>query len=336
VEVGAPSPARAGALRPALLVLKALVSVGLLAWLLRSIDIGDMLRRFSNLRWGWLAVGFGLHQLQSLISARKWQLILAADGQRVGYFFLFRIVQIGAFLSLFLPTSFGGDVYRAWALNQIGVKTSKAAASVLFDRLSGLFALLTIGVVGCVLLLDARSAVLLLVGYVFGVATFTLVTGDAVVARLPQTSAKYVGFPFRIIRSFNTYRHRPAFFTQSLLLSAAFQFNVVLIVTTYARSLQIGPGQISFLEMVAVIPVIFLSEVLPSINGIGVRDGAFVFFFALVGSTGEQAMAVSLMVLVLRYVQSLLGAFFWVAARKSPIEHMSEVQAAGTALPPPA
>jgi hypothetical protein len=63
--------------------------------------------------------------------------------------------------------------------------------------------------------------------------------------------------------------------------------------------------------MVAVVPIVFLSEVLPSINGIGVRDGAFVFLFTLVGTTAEKAMAVSLMVLAMRYVQSFLLAAIW-------------------------
>jgi uncharacterized protein (TIRG00374 family) len=320
-----------------LLALKILVSVGLLTWLLSSIDIGNMLRRFSDLRWGWLALGVALHLLQGLINTRRWQLILGADEQQVRYFVLFRIFQIGQFLSLFLPTSFGGDVYRAWALNQTGVKASKATASVIFDRLSGLFALLSIGVFGSVLLLDTRNALLVLAGYVVGLASFLSVTGDAVVARLPLTSSKYLGFPSRVVRSFNSYRHRPAMFAQSLLLAACFQFNVVLIVSCYARSLRVVPEQVSFLEMVAVLPLIFLSEVLPSINGIGVRDGAFVFFFPLVGSTAEQALAVSLLVLLMRYVTALPGAIFWITAPRSPTGRKTELAAAdGAAVQPPA
>jgi hypothetical protein len=114
-----------------------------------------------------------------------------------------------------------------------------------------------------------------------------------------------------VLRSFNTYRKERRIFTSALALSVCFQFNVVLIVTCYARSLHVSPGEISFLEMVAVVPIVFLREVLPSINGIGVRDGAFVFLFTLVGTTAEKAMAVSLMVLAMRYVQSFLLAAIW-------------------------
>lgn len=41
-----------------------------------------------------------------------------------------------------------------------------------------------------------------------------------------------------------------------------------------------------------VIPLIYLTETLPiSINGLGVREGAFVFFFTQAGYAAEKALA---------------------------------------------
>jgi uncharacterized membrane protein YbhN (UPF0104 family) len=320
-----------------LLALKVGISAGLITWLLRSIDLRVMLGYFRDLRWDWMVLALVLHQMQGVISALKWQMILAADGQRFRLFFLFKTYQIGNFLSLFMPTSFGGDVYRTWALNRTGVKFSKSTASVLFDRLSGLFALLSIGVAGSVLLLPALAATAVVAGYTLGALGFLVVTGDQVVTRLPQPSGKYRGFPFRVLRSFNTYRHRRAAFFKTLLLSGAFQFNVVLIVWCYARSLHVSSSEISFAEMVAVVPVIFLSEVLPAINGIGVRDGAFVFFFGLVGSTAEKAMAVSIMVLLIRYLKSFVVGALWMGEIfRRPAERPAESEAISPlpAVPP--
>jgi uncharacterized membrane protein YbhN (UPF0104 family) len=290
---------------------KVAISGGLIVWLLRSIDLGLMVGYFRELHWAWLVAAIALHQLQGVLSALKWQVILAADGQRLGLFFLFKTYQIANFLSLFLPTSFGGDVYRTWAVNRTGVRFSKSTASVLFDRLSGLFALLSIGVVGGVLLLPANLAGAIIAAYLLGGAAFFILTSDHVVSRLPQPKGKYLGFPILVLRSFNIYRQSRAAFLRTVALSACFQFNVVVIVFCYARSLGIPAAEITFLEMVAVVPVIFLSEVLPAINGIGVRDGAFVFFFTLVGSTAEKAMAVSLMVLLMRYLKSFVVGAIW-------------------------
>lgn len=297
-----------------LLAIKLAVSLGLLGILLSWIDVSEMASKFVDLRWGWLIVGIALHQFQAAISSLRWKVILTADDVRMRYLFLLRTYLIAGFLSLFLPTAFGGDVYRTVALNRAGAKMSKSAASVLFDRFSGLFALLTIGIGGCMLLLEREAALLVLLGYAAAVAGFMVVTGDAVVGRLPSPTSKYLGFPFRIMRSFNAYRRRPKVLAASLALSFCFQFNVVLIVTCYARSLRVDPIDVSFMELVAVVPLALLSEVLPSINGLGVREGAFVFFFKLVGGTAEQALAVSLMLIMLRYVQSLIGAVLFTMA----------------------
>jgi glycosyltransferase 2 family protein len=290
-----------------LLGLKLLLSFGLLALLLHWINVPEMAREFTNLRWGWVILGLALHQLQATLSSVKWKIVLAADGLRVRFLFLLKTHLIGGFLSLFLPTSFGGDVYRVLALHRHGAKMSKSAASVLFDRVMGLLALLTIGIAGCLLLLDSRAALLLLLVYVGGIALFLTITSDAVVSRLPHIQSMYLGFPLRILRSFNVYRRCPKVLAATAGLSLSFQFNVVLIVTCYARALNIAPADVTFLELVAVLPLIFLSEVLPSINGIGVRDGAFVFFFPLVGGTAEQGLALSLLVIALRYVQASVG-----------------------------
>ncbi len=61
------------------------------------------------------------------------------------------------------------------------------------------------------------------------------------------------------------------------------------------------------------VPLIYLTEVIPiSINGIGVRDSAFVFFFLQVGYTKEEALAVSLLLIMMRYTFSILfgGSLF--------------------------
>jgi hypothetical protein len=47
-------------------------------------------------------------------------------------------------------------------------------------------------------------------------------------------------------------------------------------------------------------------EIIPiSINGFGVREGAFVFFFLQLGYKREEALAVSLLLITIRYIFSL-------------------------------
>jgi hypothetical protein len=62
-----------------------------------------------------------------------------------------------------------------------------------------------------------------------------------------------------------------------------------------------------------VIPLIYLTEALPiSINGLGVREGAFVFFFTQTGVSKEKALALGLLVISIRYIFVMLtgGSLF--------------------------
>ena len=62
-----------------------------------------------------------------------------------------------------------------------------------------------------------------------------------------------------------------------------------------------------------VVPLIYLTEALPiSINGLGVREGAFVFFFTKIGVSKEEAFAVGLLVISIRYIFIMLmgGSLF--------------------------
>jgi hypothetical protein len=56
-----------------------------------------------------------------------------------------------------------------------------------------------------------------------------------------------------------------------------------------------------------VIPLIYLTEALPiSINGWGIREGAFVFFFVKAGYSSVEALSVGLLVITMRYIFSIL------------------------------
>jgi len=293
-----------------LLGAKLIVSVGLLVILFRWIDFRDVVQKYRNLHWGWLILGLAILQTQSMISTLKWLVLLKADGERPRFLFLWKTYLIGNFLSLFLPTSFGGDAYRVWAVNKTGAKMSKSAASVLFDRITGAFALFTLGLIGATLVLDRNVVIPMACVYVAGLLGMVIFTSDAVVARLPQVKHKVFGFPFRILRSFNLYRHSPGKLATAFALSALFQTNVVLIVVCYARALHVTSDALSFNELLTSVPLIYLTEMLPiSINGIGVRDSAFAFFFERMGGTAAQGLAVSLLIIVIRYIKGFAGGF---------------------------
>jgi glycosyltransferase 2 family protein len=285
--------------------LKVGVSIALLGYLLSLIDLDRLLEKLREVDVRYLAVAFVLLLLQTGFSSLKWQVILRADGVLMRLPFLIKTYLIGNFISLFLPTSFGGDVYRVLAARGVNQNLAKSTSSVLFDRLSGLFALISICMIAYVVLPEQPYGVVVLVLYVLGVAGFFVVSSNAVGRLIEASEIGLVRKVGKILVSFRNYRRNAGILMVILLLSFLFQLNLVLINKVYTVALGL---EIDFSILMVIIPLIYLTEVLPiSINGLGVRESAFAFFFVQIGLTVGDALAVSVLIVGMRYLVGLLG-----------------------------
>ncbi len=285
----------------ALFLAKVAVSVALLTFLLTFVELESLWDLLSGIDPRYLAAGFGLLVLQSCFSTTKWRLLLKADGIVMPWFFLWRTYLIGNFISLFLPTSFGGDVYRVFAVKEVNKNLLKSTSSVMFDRLTGLFALLTIAMVGYLVLPQGRYGLLALAVYLAGVLCFCALVSERATERVRRLSNKLA----KLLSSFRHYMRSPAVLASALLIAFCFQFNIVFTNWVYAGALNI---EIGLGMMAAIIPLAYATEMLPiSINGLGVRESAYMFFFVMVGLTKEEGFAVALMAVSMRYAFSLLG-----------------------------
>ncbi len=100
-------------------ILKAALSLALLAIIFLKLDWakGAALIRYSDPFWWGVAllITFGA----VVVSAYKWRLILESQRVKVAVKKLLSSYFIGLFLNNFLPTSMGGDVFRAYDVARI-------------------------------------------------------------------------------------------------------------------------------------------------------------------------------------------------------------------------
>jgi glycosyltransferase 2 family protein len=285
--------------------LKICLSAGLLAYLFTLIDLDRLLDRLRNIDLRYLLVALLLLLAQIGISSLKWRLILRSDGIRMHLPFLIKTYMIGNFLSLFLPTSFGGDIYRVLAVRGVNRDLAKSTSSVLFDRLSGVFALVSIGMLAYLALPDQPYEPVVIVAYVIGVAGFLIVSSDTAIGIINASKVSLIKKIGKILASFANYRRDRRSLALIVLLSFMFQLNVVFVNKAYTLALGLD---VPLSVLLVIIPLIYLTEILPiSINGLGVRESAFGFFFVLIGHTVEEGLAVSLLVIGMRYLLGLLG-----------------------------
>ena len=268
------------------------------------------------------------------LSAIKWGVLLRAVGIPVRFPRLLSYQWQAEFFNNFLPGQVGGDVARGYALAVDTQRRGDAAASVLIDRFIGLFVFMLFAAVAtAAMLLFGRpdgtaftadqwlwmrlialgsglvSAGLLAVLLILLSRRLKLLV-ERLLARLPM-HARTVPIWQKAARAFDAYRNHAVVLLWVALGSAAIVLLTSVNIWLIARALQ--PGGISLLEVLVVNPIIvFVALALPlSPGGLGVRQGAFVLTFLLVGASGPLGLAVGLLQQALGYLVSIPGGFLW-------------------------
>jgi uncharacterized protein (TIRG00374 family) len=126
-----------------------------------------------------------------------------------------------------------------------------------------------------------------------------------------------VKFLSEFYNHFNLYQNQKGVIGKALLLSVFVQFSVIIAV--YILSIGLGL-QIPFLAFLIYLPLITLFSMLPiSISGLGVREGAFVVFFGLIGVQPEAATAVSLSWFLAMSAGNLVGLIEYIKYKQEHI-----------------
>ncbi|MGN6735591.1 MAG: flippase-like domain-containing protein, partial [Candidatus Binatia bacterium] len=165
------------------LLLKLLVSVGLLGYLLARIHIERFLHTFATANFSYIALALLIYLVTQGVSAIRWTALARPLGVKTPFTDIVRYYFIGMFFNLFAPGTVGGDVSRVYYLVRDenarvkgrSVTTMHATMSVLMDRAIGMVVLVWLGAAG--LLLFPNYAV----PHSARVATFVLSVGLLVV-----------------------------------------------------------------------------------------------------------------------------------------------------------
>ena len=130
--------------KPLSIFLRLFVTASLL-WLLASrFDFEHALEMVGRVSPVLLAVALMAMVASVLVTAVRWQMILAAEGPPPPLGSLTRLLFIGLFFNQVLPTGVGGDAVRAWRCYRLGIPLGAAVRSVLLDRASGFIVMVAI------------------------------------------------------------------------------------------------------------------------------------------------------------------------------------------------
>jgi uncharacterized protein (TIRG00374 family) len=258
--------------------------------------------------------GLALYMCAILLASVRLRLIARVQSIVMTYSDALSLTYIGYFFNNFLPTSIGGDVVKAYYLSKRNIEKTGSYTSVFIDRAIGLVTMVLMAFVA--LLFAGAGIVERPVKYM--IYAITALSAAGVVFMLNEAVARKFSAILFIVRpvekqlkkayrAINSYRHHTILIIQSLAISIASQLLFFASMGTLALS--IG-SRISALDLLLRMPIISMLSLLPSINGLGLREGATVLLFGpLIGKTS--AFAVSVLVIAMLLATSLVGGLIY-------------------------
>ena len=291
----------------------------LLIWLLvRNRDLGGLAHEM--LAVDPLALASAVAGLSALLvpAALRWSVVLRSLGCPVGIRVSLPLTMIGLFFSQTLPSTIGGDGMRVWELHRGGgVAMPTAISSVLIDRATGLLGICLLVTATLPVLIGLAPDPTVELGVVLLLAAGYAGIGVALLLDRPPERIQRFAIA-RGMAALSTglravvLAPRPAL--GALGTSLVYQLGVVAVVFALARGIQIPVEPAACL---VIVPIANLSALLPiSISGWGVREGAFVAGFGLVGIAASDAIALSVLFGLLTMLVGIGGGLVWLARRR--------------------
>jgi uncharacterized membrane protein YbhN (UPF0104 family) len=293
--------------------LRMIVSAVLLAVLVSKIDFEGALpkhRHLSTLAFFALAVLTATVGI--VLSAWRWQRVLAAFDAPVRLRALTGHYFAGQFVGNVLPSTIGGDVLRiSRSAKNIGSRET-AFAAVALERLSGFVALPVLCLFGFLVdpsLLESSTAwVALLVSGIAlaALAAILLLAAHPRIAGRFRDHENWMRFIGATHIGVERLRADPRAALSILGTAMIYQISVVLTVGFVILTLD-APVPVG--AVIAFVPVVAMAQVIPiSLSGLGVREGMFVLLLHPLGIPNGQAIGIGLLWYLTMLLVSLLGA----------------------------
>lgn len=311
-------------------VIKLVVSAGLIAYLIYAVHWASAINELRDTRPSFVAVAALIFIVNTTAtSAWKWQISLQIHGLSWRLAELGKILLIGLFMSNFLPTAIGGDIYRVYRTMPARGQKSRAVSAVLLDRVTGLLSMFFVGALGAfviytrtgdpgigllALALTGPPLLAVIFPYFIMLPLFRPLLRKLVQVRKlePLMSNARLVFMDKTglarLALVSVLFHALAVMGITLLFSAA-HTNGVLAESAVADTMY---------STAALIPV--------SINGLGIQEGSFAFTAQQLGISFSHAVIVSLIIRIIAVLSSLLGGivFFFDKGRAADMSAMAE------------
>jgi uncharacterized membrane protein YbhN (UPF0104 family) len=317
----APLPARdaptANVKRLALVAIKAVVSIGLIAVLATRLDYARVLSYWRVLDGVWILGALGILFLEMcLLAGLRLKFMLASVEAPRPLRTTAQIALCGFFFEQVTIGFVGGDAIRLWLLRRTHVPFGRAIQALLLDRACGFASLVFLSLLGVQALLplveqSVRNVIVLTLGGFIAAGLVGIAVLLVLTKLVPLTKLSVFWQRFGISE------HPISLVTLAtvLMLAIATQLLNVLVFWMLSHSLGLPT---TLQQWFIVAPTVLLVSMLPiSIGGWGVREGAMVVALHGFGISAEDALLPSVLFGLCAVLATLPGGILWVIKKEA-------------------
>ena len=264
----------------------------------------------------YFALAYVSYMVTILVAAMRFYFSSHVLGFNKKYLQLLQLNFVGAFFNNFLPTTFGGDALRGYYLKKGShISMAKAVACIIYERYTGMivlfwaaslaFILQSVGIISKTTWQVPQQLILFV--HLGSIITIFIIPF------LPQINKLLFGHSNwiykKVIEPIAVYWHDLKLMTRILILSILLQIFVLLCHFFIALALGIN---IPLSYYFVFYPLTTIAGfMIPSLNGLGVREGAYIYFLSRVKISNEEGLAFSICWLIILLITSFIGGLVY-------------------------
>lgn len=288
----------------------------------------QILKAFASTNVPMFFLGFLIFVAACAAASVRLKLLIGAQDIVATFKETLPLTFIGYFFNNFLPTAIGGDVVKAYYLSHKTENKIGSYASVFVDRLIGLITMILMAFTA--LLFVKEGTVDNTIKHI--VYTITLCSILAIVFMTNKRLAKKLSFLLFIVKPLkekfkkiyeiiHEYQYQKLLMVKSFAIS--FISQILFFMSLWVVAMSLG-GRIPVKDLFIKTPIISMMSLLPSINGLGLREGSTVVLFGpIIGQ--DKAFAVSILWLLVLLCISIIGGIIYAVSPQFKIR-MKEIE----------
>jgi glycosyltransferase 2 family protein len=297
-----------------LLVFKLAISAVMMVFLFSRIPLESLVTTLRHANRLVLVLAWLMLLGSNLLASFQWERLLQAVDIRIPFWKVCAYYHVGLFFNNFLPAGIGMDVARVMDASRYGPNRAAAVSTVVMDRIIGTVALAGLALVTTLPAID-RFHLSLIYGalVVFFASSVLLLWAVFHPGLLPAIERLLARFGLgglkphldELAARFQHFRGRRRLLAGLFVVAVLVQLSRIAVHVLVARALGIGTPLTYFFLFVPLLAVIVSLPI--SLNGIGVREGAGIILFGLVGVQRAPAFSLQFTTYLVGVAVSLIG-----------------------------